>query len=349
MVSGDPTLPASPLAALEPPEGMRSLALVGLSSDDATTGDPGAGQRPRDGVRALGPRLPRGPRRASLAGGQQRDPLREHQGDAPRQPAGAEFGAQRQGLLHAGAHGASRGLRRAAGDQTRLVAGAHRPDRGDRLPARHRQDRRVRPEPAQAGPALRRGVGADARAPGHQRRDHRAAARRAPRRRSASPPRVLRRQRVSRRPGRRGHLAHGAAALRRRFVRRDVVAAPLPPGAHVSRVPARARERQGHPVRSGDGRRVHRGARRPPRPEGHRPGRRVGGGGRDRSRDVRRHRRGRRGVEPSAIPPSRRCSTPALHEHPGALVDDDRGSHRRAPQLDRRDGQRRCAARRPHR
>ena len=57
----------------------------------------------------------RGRRRASLAGGQERAPLREHQAAARGQPAGAELGAQRQGLLHPGAHGARGDLRRPAG------------------------------------------------------------------------------------------------------------------------------------------------------------------------------------------------------------------------------------------
>ena len=141
--------------------------------------------------------------RAPVAGHQERAPLRHRQAPAPGQPQGAQLGAAGQGLLHHRPHRARGHLCRAAGGRAGLVAGSGGPGRGDRLPARHRQDRRVRPGAAQDRAAHRRGVGAHAPAPGDQRRDHRAAAGRAARGRRAPPPRAVRRQRLPGRPGRR--------------------------------------------------------------------------------------------------------------------------------------------------
>ena len=62
------------------------------------------------------------------------------------------LGAQRQGLLHARPRGPRRRLHGHARRGARLVRGAHRVGRGGRLPARHRQDRHLRPRAAQARP-----------------------------------------------------------------------------------------------------------------------------------------------------------------------------------------------------
>ena len=96
-----------------------------------------------------------------------------------------------------------------------------------------------------AGPLDERGVGAHAPASGGQRRDHRAAARAATRRRRAPPPRALRRHRLPRRARGRPDPGVRPPPLRRRLLRRDVVAARLQEGAELHRMPRRARALQG--------------------------------------------------------------------------------------------------------
>ena len=68
--------------------------------------------------------------------------------------------------------------------RARLVSLGRPGDRGDRLPARRRQDRRLGPHPAEVGCLDGGGVGAHASAPGGQCRDRRAA----PRGQTSSPP-----------------------------------------------------------------------------------------------------------------------------------------------------------------
>ena len=102
------------------------------------------------------------------------------------------------------------------------------------------------------GPPQRPRVGADAAAPGVQRRHHPAAVPRGPRPRRASPPRALRRRRLSRRPGGRGRsrwLARAMAvvdAYDAMSCRRPYKAALTYPG-----VPRRAGALPREPVRPG--------------------------------------------------------------------------------------------------
>ena len=193
----------------------------------------------------LGRPAPPGARRhAPRAGHQQRPALRRDQAHAPGQPQGPELGAERQGLLHAGPRRARRRLHGPAGPRARLVRGDDPPGRGGRLPARHRQDRRLRPRPAQAErPELAR-VGAHAPAPDLLGRHPAAAVCRRPRARRAPPSRALGRLRVSRRPRRRGDPAGGPGDVRGRLLRRHVVPAALPPGPALPRRARRARPLQ---------------------------------------------------------------------------------------------------------
>ena len=190
-----------------------------------------------------------------------------------------------------------------------------------RLPARHRQDRRLRPRAAQGRPADLGRVGAHAPAPRHQRRDRAPPVRRGARRRSAPPSRTLRRQAVSRRPERRGDPAGGSPHVRGRLLRRHVLRTPLPPRADLSPVSRRAASLRRHPVRSRHGRRVPQGAGAPASPAQSRrhPGR--AGIGTDRSRRARpaalARRRGappvpgdgRRAARASASPTRRSASS----------------------------------------
>ena len=113
----------------------------------------------------------------SRPGAQQRPHVRERQAHAPGQPAGPELRAQRQGLLHARPRRARVGLHGDDGQRARLGRRPRRPGRGGRLPARHRQDRHLRPGPAQAGAAQRPRVGPHAPSPHLRRRHDRAAVR----------------------------------------------------------------------------------------------------------------------------------------------------------------------------
>ena len=117
-----------------------------------------------------------------------------HQAHAPEQSQGLELGPERQGLLHPRSCRPSGRLHGAAGRRARLAGGPHPRGRGGGLPARHRQDRHLRPRPAQAGQAQRRGMGVHAPAPGLQRRHHPAPLRRGDGARCAPSPRALRRQ-----------------------------------------------------------------------------------------------------------------------------------------------------------
>ena len=119
------------------------------------------------------------------------------------------------------------------GRGARLAGGVHPRGRGGRLPARHRQDRHLRPRAAQARQAERRGVGADASAPGVQRRHHPVPVRRGAGAGRAPSPRALRRQGLPGRPGRRGDPADRPRHVRRGLLRRHVLPAHLPFGAQL--------------------------------------------------------------------------------------------------------------------
>ncbi len=222
----------------------------------ARPGQPRPGRLRRRGPSSAGAR-----RHAALPGDQERPALRRDQADAPRQPQGAQLGAERQGLLHPRPRGTRGRLHGDAGQGARLAGG--RPDAagGGRLPARHRQDQHLRQSAAQAGAAEPAGVGADAPAPDGERRHHPAALPRGPRAGRPPPPRALRRRRVPGRPLRRGDPAararHGGGGR----LRRHVVPASVQGRAHVRRVPGRAAPVPGHAVRPRDGGRVPRRAR----------------------------------------------------------------------------------------
>ena len=96
------------------------------------------------------------------------------------------LGAVGQGLLHARSRGPRRGLHGAARQGARLAPRDARAGRRGRLPARHRQDRHLRPRPAQAEPPEQPRVGAHAPAPELQRRHHRRALRPGARRRACA-------------------------------------------------------------------------------------------------------------------------------------------------------------------
>ena len=157
---------------------------------------PGARRRRRGRLLDGRPSPSRARRHAPRPRRPQRRTLRRHQAPAPLQPQGAQQRPQRQGLLHARPRGTRRRLHGAARQGARLGAGAARPGRGGRLPARHRQDRGLRPRPAQAGRPERARVGADAPASRVQRRHHPPALSARARRRRAPPPRALRRLRL---------------------------------------------------------------------------------------------------------------------------------------------------------
>ena len=122
------------------------------------------------------------------------------------------------------------------GEELGWPAGPAPAGRRGGLPARHRQDRRVRPRAAQAERPERARSGSScgstpSSAPTSSGPlfDDDAGAGRAP------PSRALRGRRLPGRPRRRGHPPHRPRDVRRRLLRRHVVPAPLPSGAVATR------------------------------------------------------------------------------------------------------------------
>ena len=159
-------------------------------------------QRPARCVRERRPPPAAARRHAALPGDQERPAVRRDQAHAPRQPQGAEFGPERQGLLHPGPRRPRRRLHGDARQAARLAGGrAGAAGRGG-LPSRHRQDQHLRPRAPQARPSQPAGVGGDAPAPRGERRHHPPSLSQGPRARRAPPPRALRRPGLSGRPRR---------------------------------------------------------------------------------------------------------------------------------------------------
>ena len=189
------------------------------------------------------------------------------------------------------------------GSRARLAEGAGARRRRSRLPARHRQDRHLRPRAAQAGQAERRRSGSLMR----QHPVFSADIIRRCSRRSSS---LGVRHHHERCDGggypdglrRRGDPPDRARHVRRRLLRRHVVPAALPASAHVRRVPRGAAALQRPAVRPGDHRRsfcecsTARGA-----PPGRRRRRRAGGGP-HRPRQARRACAGREDEESQEYP-----------------------------------------------
>ena len=140
--------------------------------------------------------------------------------------------------------------------------------RPGRAAARHRQGRRARRDPAQAGLAHRPGVGGHARAPGDRRADrqrHRLAL--PPRPGRARGARALGRRRLPRRPRRRGRAARQPHLLRLRRLARDDLRPPVPARALPGPGARGAAPQRRHAVLPGHRRRP-RARARPRRPGG---------------------------------------------------------------------------------
>ena len=224
------------LGALEFAERVRALAAATVGIAEATT------LRSRDDVLREADLALIGAKRLGQAvavyGARLR--ARRARAGAPREHAGqrARPGRGRQGLLHP--QPLPDRLPAVRGDRCRARAGrragrAHPPRRPA---ARRRQDRRAGRHPQQAVRPHRRRV-----------RDHEAALAAGRRHRrggrdarggalGAPPPRALRRQRLPRRPGRRGHPDRVPHHPRRRRVRGDDLGPPLPQGARASSSPS---------------------------------------------------------------------------------------------------------------
>ena len=171
-----------------------------------------------------------------VAGHQQRAPLRRDQAHAPGQSQGAQLGAERQGLLHAGPRRAGRRLRGPAGPRAGLVRRAARQveeaaylhDIGkigvsDRVLLKpsglnSREWELMRQHPIFRADIIRPLFADDLVLGVRHHHEHYDGAR------------------LPRRPGRRGDPAGGARHVRGRLLRRHVLPAPVPPGPVLRRL-----------------------------------------------------------------------------------------------------------------
>ena len=192
---------------------------------------PGARRRAR---RLRGrPRLLGHARRAARRGAGARRPpaARRRRRPGPHRPR-LRRDRRRQDALHRPPLRGRRGDRRRARRRARLRRAPAAPPHARRPAARHRQARRLQPDPRQARQARRRRVGRDAPPPAVDAGDPGAdPGLRRPRRRRGQPPREARRHRLRARPGRARPDAGGADPRRRRHRRGADRRPPLPRAA----------------------------------------------------------------------------------------------------------------------